>query len=262
MSANRIFRKLVITTFAVGCFALSNFAQQKRVRVAAAADLQTAMPEIAKAFEAETKTGVDVVYGSSGNFYAQIRNGSPLDAFFSADSDYPRKLEESGLVEPHSLATFGIGSIVLWLPPGANCNPERDQWKCLQDPVVKKIAIANPEHAPYGRAAVAALHKAGLYDELKAKLVFGENISQAAQFVQSGNAQAGILALSLTLSPALRSGKQWKIPSEFYPRIEQTAVVLKSTRDKTAAQQFVDFATRGPGREVLAKFGFQPPPAR
>lgn len=252
----------MIATFAVGFFALSNVAQKKQIRVAAAADLQTAMPEIAKAFEAQTGTSVDVVYGSSGNFYAQIRNGAPVDVFLSADSDYPRKLEESGLVEPHTSTVYGIGSIILWLPPGTSCEPKRDQWRCLQDPAVKKIAIANPEHAPYGRAAVAALQKAGIYDELKAKFVFGENISQAAQFVQSGNAQAGILALSLTLSPALRSGKQWKIPPEFYPRIEQTAVVLKSAREKSAAQQFVEFTTRGPGREILAKFGFQPPPAR
>ena len=185
----------------VSCFASANFAQKKTVRVAAAADLQTAMPEIARAFEAQTGVKVEVVYGSSGNFYAQIENGAPLDVFFSADSEYPQKLEESGFAEPHSAAIYAIGKIVLWMPANAKCHPERDGWRCLQDPAVRKIAIANPSHAPYGRAGVAAMQKAGVYDAIKAKLVLGENISQAAQFVQSGNAQAGIIAYSLALSP-------------------------------------------------------------
>jgi molybdate transport system substrate-binding protein len=240
------------------CWLLSPcLAQKKQLRVAAAADLQTAMPEIAGAFEAQTGVKVDVVYGSSGNFFAQIQNGAPLDVFFSADSEYPRKLEESGFAEPHSAAIYGIGSIVLWMPTSAGCNPDVDGWKCLWS--VKKIAIANPVHAPYGRAAVAALQKAGIYEQLKAKLVIGENISQAAQFVQSGNAQAGILAYSLTRSAALIGGKQWAIPKDLYPPIEQTVIVLKSSKEKAAAQEFVKFVTQGPGRAVLEKFGFQPP---
>jgi molybdate transport system substrate-binding protein len=259
MSRARIFEKLLLTAVAICWFAPPGLAQRRQIRVAAAADLQTAMPELAKLFEAQTGVSVDVVYGSSGNFYAQIQNGAPLDAFFSADSDYPRRLEKSGFAEPHTAAVYANGSIVLWMPPNAACNPKEEGWKCLQQSSVKKIAIANPEHAPYGRAAVAALQKAGLYDDVKAKLVFGENISQAAQFVESGNAQAGILAHSLTRSPTLSGGKQWEIPGELYPPIEQTVIVLKAAKEKVAAQEFVKFVTHGPGRAVLAKFGFEPP---
>jgi molybdate transport system substrate-binding protein len=259
----KIFGKALRAVLAASCLASTNFAQKKTVHVAAAADLQSAMPEIARAFEAQTGTTVDVAYGSSGNFYAQIQNGAPLDVFFSADNEYPKKLEESGSAEPRSTQIYGIGRIVLWMPVSAKCNPERDGWQCLQDLAVKKIAIANPAHAPYGRAAVAALQKAGIYDAVKAKLVLGENISQAAQFVQSGNAEAGIIANSLALSPAMHGGRKWVIPAETYPRIEQTVVVLKSAREKLAAQEFVKFVTRGPGREMLAKYGFeQPQPAR
>jgi molybdate transport system substrate-binding protein len=263
MPQKKIFGKALLALLAASCLATTNLAQKRTVRVAAAADLQAAMPEIAKAFEAQTATTIDVAYGSSGNFYAQIQNGAPLDVFFSADNEYPRKLEESGFAELHSSTIYGIGKIVLWMPASAKCDPERGGWQCLQDPAVKKIAIANPAHAPYGRAAVAALQKAGIYDAVKAKLVLGENISQAAQFVQSGNAEAGIIANSLTLSPALHAGKKWIIPAELYPRIEQTVVVLKSAKEKLAAQEFVKFVTHGPGREILAKYGFEPPePAR
>jgi molybdate transport system substrate-binding protein len=261
MELNKIFGKALLAIVAASCLAPVNFSQRKTIRVAAAADLQSAMPEIARAFEAQTGTTVDVAYGSSGNFYAQIQNGAPLDVFFSADNEYPRKLEDSGFAEPHSSAIYGIGKIVLWMPANAKCNPERDGWQCLQHPAVRKIAIANPAHAPYGRAAVAALQKAGIYDAIKTKLVLGENISQAAQFVQSGNAEAGIVAYSLTVSPAWQGGKKWMIPAELYPRIEQVVVVLKSAKEKLAAQEFVKFATQGPGRDLLANYGFQPPPA-
>src|SRR5258707_12857771 len=261
MALKKIFGKTLLAIVAASCLAQVNFAQKKTVRVAAAADLQSAMPEIAQAFEKQAGTIVEVLYGSSGNFYAQIQNGAPLDIFFSADSEFPQKLEESGLAEPHSALIYAIGKIVLWIAADASCNPQLAGWKCLLDPAVKRIAIANPAHAPYGRAAATALQKAGIYDAIKAKVVFGENISQAAQFVQSGNAEAGIIAYSLTLSPALQGGKKWMIPAELYPRIEQTVVVLKSAKERPSVEEFVTFATHGPGREILAKYGFEPPPA-
>jgi len=251
----------ILLAMVMVCCVSASSAQKRHIRVAAAADLQTVMPEIARAFEAQTGTSVDVAYGSSGNFYAQIQNGAPLDVFFSADNEYTKKIEQSGLAEPNSEVIYAVGKIVLWMPAASKCDPERDQWKCLQERDVKKIAIANPEHAPYGRAALAALKRSGIYEEIKEKLVYGENISQAAQFAQSGNAQAAILAYSLALSPALRGGKRWEIPAELYPRIEQGAVVLKSSKDKTAAQDFVKFVTQGPGREIMAKFGFALPAA-
>jgi molybdate transport system substrate-binding protein len=235
-------------------------AEERAVRVAAAADLQTAMPEIVSAFRRETGFEVDVTYGSSGNFVAQIENGAPLDVFFSADRSYPEKLRADGFAEKGRV--YGVGKIVLWVPEGSPLRPERDGWSALVDPSVERIAIANPEHAPYGRAAVAALAKAGFYERVKPKLVYGENVAQAAQFVQSGNAQAGILARSLTFSPGLRKGKSWEVPPGLYAPIEQSVAVLKRARDNRAAQEFVRFVVDGPGSRLLAKSGFEPPPGR
>jgi molybdate transport system substrate-binding protein len=256
MSGTNIAGRVLIVILAACGFALPVFAQKKRVRVAAASDLQTVMPEIARAFEAQTGKSVDVVYGSSGNFFAQIQNGAPFDVFLSADSEYPRKLAEAGFAEPNTAVVYGFGRIVLWMRMNRYCNPERDGWKCLLGPEVKRIGIANPRHAPYGRAAIAAFEKAGIYEQVRAKLVFGENISQAAQFAESGNAQAAILADSLTSSPSLRSGKKWEIPMELYPPIEQSAVVLKSGPNRSAAQEFVNYIARGAGHDLLGKFGF------
>ena len=252
---------ILLATMLFG-IALPCAAQRRQIRVAAAADLQTALPEVARAFEADTGTHVEMVFGSSGNFFAQIRNGAPFDLFLSADNDYPRTLEDSGLVLPNSRIVYGRGRIALWMSPNSPCDPRREAWKCLSDSSVKKIAIANPAHAPYGRAAVASLRAAGLYDQLKEKLVLGENISQAAQFMQSGNVQAGIIAYSLALSPAMRAGKWWEIPAGLYPAIEQSGVILKAAKNQQAARQFLTFVTQGPGRAVLERHGFLAPPAR
>src|SRR5215475_13379017 len=154
------------------------------------------MTDLASAYEKQSGAHLNLTFGSSGNFFAQIQNGAPFDLFFSADSDLPQKLAGSGLALPNTLVLYGLGRITLWMSPNAFCDPRRETWKCLSDPAVKKIAIANPAHAPYGRAAVSALRAAGLYGQLKDKLVLGENVAQAAQFVQSGNAQAGIIAYS------------------------------------------------------------------
>jgi molybdate transport system substrate-binding protein len=243
------------------CFTRPASAQKKQIRVAAASDLQTVMPSIAKAFEEQSQIAVDLTYGSSGNFFAQIQNGAPFDVFFSADSEFPAKLMQANLAEPRSAVVYALGSLVLWMPANAKCDPQAEGWNCLLESAVAKIAIANPAHAPYGRAAVAALQAAQVYDQVHAKFVLGENISQAAQFVQSGNAQAGILASSQMRSAALQNGKQWKIPRASYPPIEQTVVILKAGKEKSAAEDFVRFATQGPGRSVLEQFGFEPPPA-
>lgn len=243
------------------CLALPTAAQERRLRVAAAADLQTALPEVAAAFETGNGTHVELVFGSSGNFFAQIQNGAPFDLFFSADNGYPKKLEDSGLALANTRIVYGLGRITLWMSPNSLCDPRRETWKCLSDSGVKKIAIANPAHAPYGRAAVASLRAAGLYDQLKEKLVLGENISQAAQFVQSGNAQAGIIAYSFAVSPGMRNGKWWEIPAELYPAIEQSAVILKAAKNEQAAREFLTFVTQGPGRAVLERCGFLAPPA-
>ena len=234
-------------------------AQTREVRVAAAADLKFAMAELAAEFEKKGDAKVNVTYGSSGNFFSQIENGAPFDVFFSADMEYARKLETEGQAEPGTLFDYAVGRIVIWMPPQAKVDVGKLGWSALLDSSVQKIAIANPQHAPYGKAAVAALQKAGIYEQVKTKLVFGENISQAAQFVQSGNAQAGIIALSLATSAAMRSGKSWLVPAEMHPAIEQGAVLLKSAKDKKSAQAFLEFVKSAKGKEILAKFGFEAP---
>jgi molybdate transport system substrate-binding protein len=236
-------------------------AQKHEVSVAAAADLQFAMADLAHQFEKATGNTIHVTYGSSGNIFSQLQNGAPFDLFFSADIDYPKKLQSAGLVEPGSIFSYGVGRIVVWTPPDSKLDVAKREWNALLDTSVTKIAIANPAHAPYGRAAVAAMQGAGIYEKVQGKLVFGENISQAAQFVQSGNAQAGIIALSLAVSPAMKDGKRWEIPPDSYPAIEQAVVMLKSAKDKDAARAFLEFVKSAPGRATLAKYGFTVPSA-
>src|ERR1700687_110121 len=166
-------------------------AQGKEIRIAAAADLKFAMGELSETFEKQSRTKVNVTYGSSGNFFSQMQNGAPFDLFFSADIEYPKKLEAAGLAEPGTLYEYAVGRIVIWTPADANVDVTKHGWKTLLDASVKKIAIANPEHAPYGRAAVAALQKAGIYESVKDRLGYGGNISQPAQFWLAGNGPVG-----------------------------------------------------------------------
>jgi len=226
------------------------------LRVSAAADLQFAMPELVAEFEKQKIATLQVSYGSSGNFFTQIQNGAPFDLFFSADSEYVKRLDAAGLSEPGTTGIYAMGRLVLWTRADAAVDVRRDGWKALLDSRVEKIAIANPAHAPYGKAAEAALRSAGIYDQVKGKLVFGENISQTAQFVQSGNAQVGLVALSLAISPAMKEGHRWEVPVEAYPPIEQSAVVLRSSKNVAAARAFLDFVRGEQGREILRKNGF------
>lgn len=239
-------------------FALAKEARSQEIRIAAASDLRFAMPELATSFEKQTGTHVGVTYESSGNIFSQLRNGAPFDLFFSADVDYPKRLEAAGLIVPGSLYTYAVGRIVIWTSADAKVDLRGQGWNVLLDPSVQKIAIANPEYAPYGRAAVSALQKAGIYDRVKSKLVLGESVSQAAQFVQSGNAQAGILAESIVKSSAMRDGQSWEIPADLYLPLEQAAVVLKSAASRDKAFSFLQFVKSPDGRSILDKYGFQP----
>ncbi len=234
-------------------------AQSREIRVAAAADLKFAMSELATQFEKQSGTKVDVTYGSSGNFFSQIQNGAPFDLFFSADIEYPQKLTAAALAESETLYKYAVGRIVIWAPAESKLEVTKRGWNALLDPSVQKIAIANPEHAPYGRAAVAALQKARIYEQVKPRLVYGENISQAAQFVQSGNAQAGIVAMSLAMSPAMKDGEYWVIPAYMHPAIEQGVVLLKEAGNKDAARAFLGYVQSVAGRAVLEKLGFAVP---
>ena len=231
-------------------------ARGQEIAVAAAADLKFAMGELVGQFEKQTGTKVNVTYGSSGNFFSQIQNGAPFDLFFSADVEYAKKLEAGGEAEPGTLYEYAVGRIVIWCPGDSKVDVAKEGWNALLDESVQKIAIANPGHAPYGKAAVAALKKAGIYEKVEPKLVYGENISQAAQFVQSGNAQAGIIALSLAISPPMKDGKSWQVPAEMHPAIEQAAIVLKSAKDRDAARAFLEFVKSKEGGATLEKFGF------
>lgn len=253
----RILLRLPVTLL-IAMLAVTTVRGQE-VRVAAAADLKFAMGKLAEQFERETGTKVDVTYGSSGNFFSQIQNGAPFDLFFSADMEYAKKLEAAGFARPGTLYTYALGRIVIWMPPGIKVDVTNQRWNALLDASVQKIAIANPEHAPYGRAAVAALQQAGIYEQVKSKLVYGENISQAAQFVQSGNAQAGIIARSLALSSGMSDGKVWEIPAEMHPVIEQAVILLSGTKNEKVAQMFLDFVKSAAGRGILLKYGFAVP---
>jgi molybdate transport system substrate-binding protein len=242
-------------------FFLGALASAQEITVAAAADLQFAFQDVAARFQKDTGITVKLISGSSGNFFTQIQNGAPFDLFFSADIDYPRKLEAAGLTEPGTLYEYATGRIVLWAPKESKLDLSRGL-QVLLDPAVKKIAIANPEHAPYGRAAVAALKHENLYDKVSGKFVLGENISQTALFIASGNADVGIVALSLAMAPTMKEkGKYAEIPAEDYPAIEQGAVIVNSSRQKELARRFLAYLKTPPILELLESYGFAVPPS-
>ncbi len=244
----------------IGVLLVVSTAAAQDVTVAAASDLQVAFPELAARFERATGFRVRPIFGSSGNISTQIQNGAPYDVFLSADIDYPRRLVELGLAERDALGPYARGRLVLWTRNDSKVDLKQGL-KGLTVEAVQRIAIANPEHAPYGRAAVAALRHEGVYERVRGRLVLGENISQAAQFAQSGNADVGILALSLALGPSLRTiGRYVEIAVTFHPPIEQAAVWLKRAKNPAAAREFVRFLQQPASVEYLKQMGFEPVP--
>jgi len=228
------------------------------LRIAAAADLRYALADVAKSF-GQRNSGITIepAYGSSGTFYAELLNRAPFDLYLSADLEYPRKLAAQGLIQPGSEFTYAVGRIVLWTGRTSGIDVERLEIGALSLPAVHHIAIANPRHAPYGRAAEAALHSLGVFDSVKDKLVMGDNISQAFQLVASGAAEVGIVALSLTQAPgAAGQGRYWEIPRDAYPRLEQGGCILQWTRNPAAAQAFRAFLLAPEGRAILKRYGF------
>jgi molybdate transport system substrate-binding protein len=241
------------------CLTVASCVQAEPLRVAAAADLQFAMNELAHQFEKSTGTTVAISYGSSGNFRTQIENGAPFDLFFSADSQYPQQLVTAGVADGQTLMVYALGHLVLWATADEKLNLAVRGFEALKDARVTKIAIANPEHAPYGRAAGDALRKAGIYEQVKSKLVYGENISQAAQFAQSGSAQVGIIALSLTFAEGMKGGERWEVPMELHLPLQQSAVMMKRSSNKNSARAFLQFVTSVQGQKILSKYGLTPP---
>jgi molybdate transport system substrate-binding protein len=226
------------------------------ITVAAAADLQFAMQDVGARFQKQTGKEVKLIYGSSGNFFQQIQNGAPFDMFFSANLDYPKKLESAGLAVSGSYYQYAKGKIVVWVPNESKLDLSSGL-QVLMNPSIKKIAVANPQHAPYGQAAVAAMQNENIYDKLKDKFVLGENISQTASFVVSGAADVGIVALSLAISPNMKDkGRFAEIPAAEYPPIEQACVILSSSKNKETAKQFLSFIKTAEVADTLRTYGF------
>jgi molybdate transport system substrate-binding protein len=231
----------------------------QEIAIAAAADLQFVLEDAAARFQKEAGSTVKLTHGSSGNFFVQLQNGAPFDMFFSANLDYAKKLESAGLTEPESYYEYATGKIVIWAPSGSQLDLTAGL-QVLLSPAAGKIAIANPEHAPYGMAAMSAMKKAGVYARVRDKLVLGENISQTASFLVSGSVDVGIVALSLALAPTMKDkGRYFEIPAGDYPPIRQACVILKSSRHKAEAKAFLTFLKTPAMSELFRTYGFETP---
>jgi molybdate transport system substrate-binding protein len=236
----------------------SSLRAQRNLTVAAAANLQPAVKEIAEKFEKQGGTHVALVFGSSGNLTTQIENGAPYDVFLSADMSYPERLASESLGTRESLQRYAVGKLVLWVKKDSHIDLERLGERALLDPAVHKIAIANPAHAPYGVAAVAYLKTANLRDQVNDKLVLGEDVAQTAQFVISGNAQVGLIPLSLALAPKMvETGSYYALKNA--PTVEQGAIVLSKATDKLAAGKFLEFMKSPDARAILQRYGYDLP---
>src|SRR5208337_1359841 len=246
-----------LTAFLILCAA--NAAAQE-ITVAAAADMSAALPQLVDAYTKKTGQTVKLSFGASGNLTNQIRNGAPFDVFFSADEDYPQQLIAEGFGSKDTLYGYAVGRLVLWVPNDSPLDLSKLGIKALLDPSVKKMSVANPATAPYGRAAAAALRHFGIYDQISSRLVVGENVSQAAQFIESGNAQAGLIALSHALAPAMKDkGRYWTVPLDAYPTLNQAAVVLSESKQPDAARKFLEFLRNPEATSLLTSYGFSLP---
>lgn len=230
----------------------------REINVAAAADLSSALQEVAANFEKRTGVAVKLSFGASGALTQQIQNGAPFDIFFSADMGYPQQLVAAALGDGATLYRYAVGRLVLWVPKDSPLDVERKGMDVLLDPSVKKIAMANPLHAPYGRAAEAVLKHYNLYEKVAERLVLGENIAQAAQFVESGNAQAGLVALAHAMAPSMQGkGRYWIIPADAYPPLDQGVLVLSHSEHRHDALAFLEYIKSEEAAAVMKKYGFE-----
>ncbi|MDO9274231.1 MAG: molybdate ABC transporter substrate-binding protein [Lutibacter sp.] len=247
---NRLFLGLIVTLIFAGCTI-----QAQKVSVAAASDLKFALDSIILVYHKQhPKEKIQVTYGSSGKFFEQIQYDAPFDIYFSADVNYPKKLKEKGFAISE-VKIYGIGRIVIW---SKKVNPTIEKMNSLLNPKLNKIAIANPDHAPYGEKAKESMLYYKIYDQVKNKFVYGENISQTAQFVQLGAADIGIVALSLALSPSMKKegGKYYIIPEKSHNPLEQGYVILKQAKNNPNAVKFYDFMATPKAISILTHFGF------
>lgn len=243
----------VLLTLMLAVFARA----QPPLRLAAAADLQPVLPPILEQFQQSAAIHVEATYQASAMLTTQIMNGAPFDLFLSADLGYPKRLIDSGLADGPAPVTYAKGTLVLWTRKDSALAPA--SLDLLRNPGIKRLAIANPERAPYGRAAVAALTSLKLYDLLKPRLVTAENISQAAQFADSGNADAGLISLTSAMTPRMAAvGTYFTVPRDLYPPIEQGAVIISKSQQHEQARRLLDFLLSVPIQAQLAKSGLTP----
>jgi molybdate transport system substrate-binding protein len=252
---------LSLVALSLVAFAASARAQTP-LRIAAAADLGPVLPPILAEFEKATGIHAEATFQASAVLTTQIQNGAPFDLFLSADVGYPKRLIDAGLADaagtPDSSTpiVYARGTLVLWTRNESHLTPSLD---LLRSPDLKRLAVANPDRAPYGRAAVAALTSLKLYDTLKPKLVTAENISQTAQFVDSGNADAGLISLTSALTPRLASsGSYFVMPRDLYPPIDQGVVIVSKTTQRAQAHKLLDYLLSAPVQAQLAKSGLTP----
>ena len=230
---------------------------QTTLRLAAAADLEPVLPPLLKQFQAQTGIRVVETYQASAMLTTQIENGAPFDLFLAADMEFPARLVKAGLADEAAPVPYSKGTLVLWTRKDEHLPPP--SLALLRSPELKRLAIANPDRAPYGRAALAALKSLRLYDALKGRIVEAENIGQTAQFVESGNAQAGLIALTAARTPQLAAlGNYFVMPRASYPPLEQGAVVVRESAHRAEAHRLLDFLLSAPVQAQLAARGLSP----
>lgn len=246
--------KLIKCLFIAAMLLATSTAQAGKVTIAAAADLKFAMDEIITHFRVEhPKDQIEVIYGSSGKFHTQIQQGAPYDLYFSADIAFAESLFQAGHAAS-PVIRYALGRIVLW---SSSLDASKLTLDSLTDPNITRIAIANPKHAPYGKRAEEALRARQIWNKIEHKLIFGENIAHTAQFVETGNAQIGVIALALALNPTLTSkGGYWLIPDNLHEPLEQGFIITKRAGNNTTAKRFAAYINSKASRTTLTKYGF------
>jgi molybdate transport system substrate-binding protein len=246
--------KLIKKLLTASALLLTLAAHAEKITIAAAADLKFAMDEIVATFKKSNAADeVEVIYGSSGKFHTQIQQGAPYDLYFSADIGYPRELARTGLAASE-VKPYAFGRIVLW---SNSMDASKMTLESLTDPKITRIAIANPKHAPYGKRAEEALRASGMWDKIEPKLIYGENIAHTAQFVQTGNAQVGIIALALAVNSELASkGGYWLVPDKLHNPLEQGFVITQRAANNALAKRFADNMGSIGTRAIMTKYGF------
>jgi molybdate transport system substrate-binding protein len=231
--------------------ATTTIASHGELTVAAASDLTPAFEELGREFESATKTKVVFVFGSTGTLTQQIENGAPFDLFAAANVSYIDQLDQKGLIIPDSKAVYARGRITLWMPSETNIRVQGIE--DLARPEVQRIAIANPDHAPYGLAAKQALQSAGIWDRVQPKIVYGDNIRQTMQYAETGNVEVAIVSLSLSVNS---NGRWTLIPEELHRPIDQGLAIIKTARNEQAARAFITFLNSPQGKATMKKYGF------